>query len=345
MDDMHFGQTPEGQEIEQFRLSNSHGTFVDILTLGAIVRRFCVVTQDKQQRDIVLGFDDAESYFSNEHYLGCVVGRYANRIHKGSFSIGNNKYQADINQAGNCLHGGSNGFNKRVWKVKNVSSQQLRLSLFSEDGDQGFPGNLNLEVTYMLSDDNELIIHYQANSDKATVFNPTQHSYFNLDGHQADSIKEHKLHIHANHVLEVNENGIPSGHLKTVPGTDFDFNQEATLSNSLTSGDPLIVQAKGLDHNWCLADNSIDKTCARLTSSTNDLALEVKTTMPGLQIYTANFLSLDNGKDGCEYKPHQAICLETQFYPDSPNQEEFPSALLREGDVFRSETRYKVTVH
>lgn len=340
---MVFGKTHAGEPVEQITLSNKHGTSVDILTFGAIIRRFRVSMSNDEQRDIVLGFDNLDHYLEDEHYLGCVVGRYANRIDKGQFPLDGETFQVDINQAGNCLHGGTSGFNRRVWTIVSRSDTELTLSLISPNGDQGFPGNLTLNLTYTLSDDNTLAIRYEATSDKTTLFNPTQHSYFNLDGHKAQNIAEHQLNIIADHILEIDENGIPSGQLLPVANSIFDFNQPKAIGDALDTDNPLINQAQGLDHNWCLSQKPTQQINAKLINARHDLELQVSTTMPGLQIYTGNFLPIHNhGKDGATCGRHKAVCLETQFYPDSPNHDAFPSSTLRQGETFTSETRYKV---
>jgi aldose 1-epimerase len=341
-----FGKTPSGESVKQVTLSNERGTSINIITLGAIIRSFYVCTSNGEKRDIVLGFDNLDSYLSDEHYLGCVVGRYANRIHKGQFMLDGKMYQSDINQAGNCLHGGGDGFNRRVWQIVSESSHELCLSLVSPDGDQGFPGNLTLTLTYALLEDDTLTIKYQATSDKTTPFNPTQHSYFNLDGGREGGIEEHDLTVMADHILDINESGIPNGKLLPVKDSAFDFNQPKKISQSLRASNPLIKQAQGLDHNWCLNDKPIQPFNASLINARRDLELQVTTTMPGLQVYTGNFLPTHNlGKNGAPCQPHKAVCLESQFYPDSPNHKTFPSSVLLHGEMFTSQTVYKVIAH
>lgn len=343
---MFFGKTASGESVEQHTLVNSRGTSIDVLTLGAIIRRFIVPVNNQAPRDIVLGFDHIEHYLEDEHYLGCVVGRYANRIHKGQFVIDSKSYQVDINQAGNCLHGGSSGFNKRIWQIERASSHELCLSLVSPDGDQGFPGTLTFYLTYTLSDDDTLTIKYQAKSDQATLFNPTQHSYFNLDGHCSGDIQKHQLAVLADHILDIDENGIPSGELLSVKGSIFDVNQPKIVGNIINANNNFIKQAKGIDHNWCLTHQPSQEINARLLSTRQDLELQVSTTMPGLQVYSGNFLPTNNwGKGNTTYTEYQGICLETQFYPDSPNHKKFQSPVLRQGEDFISETRYKVIAH
>jgi aldose 1-epimerase len=343
---MLFGKTANGEIVEQFTLTNSQGTSIDILTLGATIRRFNIPLYKQEPRDIVLGFDSVEDYLNDQHYVGCVVGRYANRIHKGQFELDGRLYQVNTNQAGNCLHGGSRGFNRRIWCVENARTQSICLSLISPDGDQGFPGTLKVEVTYNLDNDNRLIINYQATSDRQTLFNPTQHSYFNLDGHNKGSIEQHYLALESEHILDVDKNGIPNGRLIPTKESAFDFNQPKVVGKAITANNPLLAQAKGLDHNWCLTKPSTNKISARLVSTAQDLELQVSTSMPGIQIYSGNFLpDAYQGKGGAIYTQHQGICLETQFYPDSPNQKAFSTPIVREGESFKSETCYKVIAH
>jgi aldose 1-epimerase len=340
-----FGHTADGEEIKQVTLVNKHGVSVDIITLGATIRRFRVPIYDEEIRDIVLGFDELKHYLSDDHYLGCVVGRYANRIHKGRFTLGDEAYQLDINQAGNCLHGGSSGFNQRVWQVDSATGNELCLSLFSPDGDQGFPGNLTLGVTYSLSEDNRLTIKYKATSDKETLINPTQHSYFNLDGHNANSIEQHRLTVSSDHILDVDGDGIPNSQFISVAGRGFDFNQQKAIADALNANEPLIQHARGLDHNWCLKQKTKHEVSAYLTNATQDLELQVSTTMPGLQIYTGNFLPThSHGKNNAVCAQYQGVCLETQFYPDSPNHSAFTTPTVRAGETFISETSYRVVV-
>jgi aldose 1-epimerase len=346
-----FGHMANGQEVIQFSLINAQGMTIDILSLGGIIRRWLVLDSSKTAVDIVLGFDTLADYLADQSYLGTVVGRYANRIKHGKFSLQDKHYQVDVNQGGNCLHGGADGFHHRVWAATILNEgdePSLALELISEDGDQGFPGRLTAKVVYTLSADNTLKIEYFANSDLTTVYNPTQHSYFNLAGHQSGSIASHKVQILASHFTPTDANAIPSGELAQVADTPFDLRTLTPVTKSLAATDHQQIKfGNGYDHNWCLDGYKAklqQPFFAAMAQETNSgRKLIVNTTMPGIQLYTANYLGADPiGKDGVAYQGNGALCFETQFYPDSPNQPHFPSATLEKDKQFYSVTEYQV---
>ena len=347
----HFGQLPNGQAVEQTSLINRKGMQIDILNLGGIIRRWLVPTSAATPTDIVLGFDSLEDYLADQAYLGALVGRYANRIKHGQFSLDNKAYQVDVNQGGNCLHGGSDGFNRRVWHTSVINeglNPSIRLQLISEDADQGFPGQLNAEVIYTLTEENSLRIEYKATTDHLTLYNPTQHSYFNLAGHQSGNINNHHVQMFASYFTPTDANAIPTGELLAVDNTPFDLRKMTPVMQGLASEHEQIKIGNGYDHNWCLDGfntGAAQPTLAAIAiDETAGLTLKVFTTMPGMQLYTANYLGPEpKGKEGIAYQGNGALCFETQFYPDSPNQSHFPSAQLAPGQRFYSVTEYQLS--
>lgn len=346
-----FGQLANGQSVEQFSLVNQSGMCVDILTLGGIIRRWLLPEVDGKKVDIVLGFERLEDYLADQAYLGALVGRYANRIKHGKFALAGKTYKVDINQGGNCLHGGTTGFNSKIWTttvLNNDLNPSIALELNSEDGDQGFPGRLEAKVIYTLTEDNMLRIEYRAKSDKTTLYNPTQHSYFNLSGHQTGNITHHKVQIAASHMTPTDANAIPSGEMAPVEHTPFDLRNLTPITTGLNATQNQQIQyGNGYDHNWCLDGFQVNQHCPFFAAQVEDMQsgrkLTVNTTMPGIQLYTANYLGSDPvGKEGVSYQANGALCLETQFYPDSPNQAHFPSAALEKGQQFYSVTEYQI---
>ncbi|MFQ3236631.1 MAG: aldose 1-epimerase [Paraglaciecola sp.] len=350
-----FGSLPDGQPVHQYSLTNGRGAQVDILTLGGIIRRWLVpgnttVATDNAD-DIVLGFDTVEAYLEDQAYVGAVVGRYANRIAKGKFTLQGTPYQVDINQGGNCLHGGQNGFNRRLWQATILAQgdePQLALSLVSPDGDQGFPGELTVKVIYTLSAQNGLNIEYFAKSTKATLFNPTQHSYFNLAGHQSGPVTQHQVQIFASRFTPTDDNAIPTGELASVTNTPLDLRELVTLATPLAATHPQLTIGNGFDHNWCVdayqPDMPQPALVAKVVEPQSGRTLSVYSTMAGIQLYIANYLSAQPlGKEQTAYGANHALCLETQCYPDAPNQGHFPSAELKAGEAYYSVTEYRVT--
>ncbi len=340
---------PDGTVIEQFCLTNNQGVSLEILSLGGIIRRWLIPHNAKPPTDIVLGFDSVQAYLSDDSYLGALVGRYANRIAEGKLCLESKNYQLDINQGDNCLHGGSQGFNNKVWQSTVLSRDEnpaIALQLESPDGDQGFPGALSTKVIYTLTESNRLKIEYFATSKRTTVFNPTNHSYFNLSGHNSGSVNNQHIQVVASYYTPTDAHAIPTGELIKVEGTPFDFRKLSTIEQALTSAHPQIQYGNGLDHNLCI--DSYDpqsqeaKYAAKATSENTDISLKVYTTMPGIQVFTANHFDHKKGKQDSLYHAHQGLCFETQFYPDSPNQPQFPSATLKAGEAFYSVTEYEV---
>jgi aldose 1-epimerase len=332
-----------GNKIYLFTLTNSNGTQVKITNYGAIITSFAARDKAGNRSSVVVGFDSLETYLQKPPYFGALIGRYANRIANANFTVDGKKYTLAANNGKNTLHGGLKGFDKVVWNasVENNSLPSLSLSYLSKDGEEGFPGNLKVNVQYSLTDDDELRIEYNAETDKATPVNLTNHSYFNLTGDVNNTILNHTLMIAANDYTPVDSTLIPTGEIKPVQATPFDFTTPKTV------GKDMDLVKGGYDHNWVLnrKGGSLQKV-AVLTDSVSGRSLEVYTTEPGLQFYTGNFL---NGKfinhDGKPVKLHTALCLETQHFPDSPNQPGFPSTILRPGEKYHSVTVYKILLN
>ena len=342
MESRPFGTTPEGNPVQLFTLKNGNGVEVSISTFGAAI--VSVRTPDRQGRfdDIVLGFDSLDGYLTNAPYFGALVGRYANRIALGRFTLDDATYTLATNNAPNHLHGGVKGFDKVVWTPEAPAAGEpvVRLRYLSADGEEGYPGNLTTTVTYSLDNDNELTIAYSATTDKPTVVNLSNHSYFNLAG--TGDILGHQLQIHADNYTPVTSSLIPTGELAPVEGTPFDFRQPTAIGARIDADDEQIRFGGGYDHNFVLSSLGAPgqpAVAARVVDPVSGRTLEVRTTEPGVQFYTGNFLDGSvTGKGGTAYAHRTGFCLETQHFPDSPNQPSFPSTVLRPGETFESTT-------
>ncbi|XP_037537076.1 aldose 1-epimerase [Nematolebias whitei] len=313
---------------------------VEVLTLGAIIRSVNCKGKNSKMEDVVLGYDDLEGYVSDKRYLGAVVGRVANRIARGHFVVEGKEYQLDINNGPNALHGGLRGFNKAIWLATEVEGG-VSLSLTSPDGDQGYPGEVQVSVSYTLQGET-LTAEYRARSTKTTPINLTNHSYFNLSGQGAADVYDHEVSICAQSYLPVDETSIPTGEVRAVEGTPFDLRKEVLIGARLKE-----VPGKGFDHNFCLSSPRAEwteKHAARVCHPPSGRVLEVSTSQPGVQFYTANFLDGSiEGKGGFRYLKHSAFCLETQSWPDAVNQPSFPDCLLHPGEEYHHITRFTFT--
>ena len=338
----------DGKKVMLYTLTNKNGVAVKITNYGATITSWVTPDKNGNKSNIVLGFDSLSGYLQKPSipYFGAVVGRYGNRIGKAQFSIDGNAYKLAANNGANNLHGGNKGFDKMVWDATPSSdnTRSVTLNYLSKDGEEGFPGNLKTTVKYTLTDDNELLIQYDAETDKATPVNLTNHSYFNLTGDISNLILDHKVWIDADKFTPVDAGLIPTGELKSVQGTPFDFTAPHKIGERIKSVPG--SAPGGYDHNWVLNNqaNSL-KLAAWVTDSLSGRKLEVFTTEPGLQFYTGNFLngSIKN-RDGKPIPKNAAFCMETQHYPDSPNKPEFPSTILKPGDKYHTETKYKISV-
>ena len=335
--------------IHIFTLTNARSLRAAITNLGGRVVSLFVPDRNGLLRDVVLGFENVEDYLPENHRsdFGAAIGRYANRLNNGQITIGGKTYQLPQNDGKNCLHGGPDGWQYRIYNVEEVGENRLVLGLVSEDGDSGFPGNVCARVTYTLTDDNALNIEYEAVTDEPTVINMTNHSYFNLNGDASTDILNHLLTIDADRYTPIGETFIPTGELASVEGTPMDFRQPKAIGQDIAADFEQLRIGRGYDHNWVLNTKGDDtRPCARLESPVTGIALEVYTTEPGMQVYTGNFLDgTVVGKGGVVYQQRAAVCLETQKFPDSPNQG-WPesNAYLRPGETYRSRTRFKMQI-
>jgi aldose 1-epimerase len=341
-----FGKTPGGQDVESFTLKNTGGIEVRVITYGATITSITTPDRNGAMADIVLGFDSLDGYLGDHPYFGAVVGRYANRIANARFSIDKNVYEVAANNGRNHLHGGIKGFDKQVWTPEIIGSNAIRLSRLSPDGEEGYPGELQVAVVYSLTNYNELIVEYQASTDLPTHVNLTQHSYFNLAGAGSGDVLDHQLTIEADRYTPVDEALIPTGELAAVDGTPFDFRKPATIGARINAAHPQLRRGNGYDHNWVLNKRGDAlQLAARVVEPKSGRVLEVATTEPGMQFYTGNFLDGSmTGKSDRAYGRRGGFCLETQHYPDSPNQPEFPSTVLRPGSTYSSRTVFKFDI-
>ena len=345
-----FGTLNDGRDVQLFTLENARGTYVEIINLGGIIVSLHTADDSGNMTDITTGFDNPEQYISGSGYMGAIVGRYANRIANGNFSIDGNQYTLAKNNGDNAIHGGLIGFDKKLWHAVPESKNSeaiLSLTLVSPDGEEGYPGNLTAKVTYTLNDNNQLIIDYSATTDKATIINLTQHAYFNLNGHGAGSIVDHEVMINAGQYTPIDNESIPTGELASVEGTPLDFRTAKTIGVDINSSHEQIRFGSGFDHNFIISHATEgDLTlAASVLSPSSGRTLKVFTDQPGMQFYTGNFLNGTLiGKEGAVYARRNAFCLETQHYPDSPNKPGFPSTKLRSGEQYTTRTIFEFGV-
>jgi aldose 1-epimerase len=339
--------TQDGRPITLYTLTNASGVEVDTMNYGGIIVAIRVPDRKGQFADIVLGHEKLEGYIPNPPYIGAIVGRYANRIANGTFALDGNTYTLPKNDGPNTLHGGTDKtFNKVVWDGEPLKGKaSVTYTYLSKDGDDGFPGNMKLRVTYTLTNENELVIDYEATTDKTTVINLSQHSYFNLAGQGTSDILNHELMLNADRFTPVDKNLIPTGELRPVNGTPLDFTTSTKIGARIDDAYDQMVLGHGYDHNWVINRKSKDDSlvlAARMYEPTSGRVLEVSTTQPGVQFYTGNFLDgTVTGKQGLVYKRRYGFCLETQHFPDSPNHSDFPSTTLKPGETFKSKTVFK----
>lgn len=341
-----FGKTPDGHEVSLYTLSNKSGMKVSITNYGGTITSIKVPDRNKHFDDVVLGFDNLEGYIATKSYFGATIGRYANRIANGTFRLDGKTYHIPTNEGTNALHGGTVGFNKRVWTAKEISTghgQALELHYLSPDGEMGFPGDLSVTVRFSLNDKDELRIEYIATTDKPTVLNLTNHSYFNLSGQGNGTILHDKVMLAADQFTPVDKNLIPTGEIKSVKGTPFDFLKPTVIGSRIHEDNEQLKLAKGYDQNWVLNNKGDSMALAAKVEDPNSgRVLEVFTNQPGIQFYTGNQLDgSTHGKGGKAYPQFGALCLETQHFPDSPNHPNFPSTVLRPGQKFDRTTIFR----
>jgi len=338
-----YGQLEDGTEIEQYTLSNGKGLTVKVITYGAMITAVEVPDRDGKIENITLFRDSLEDYLAGHPYFGCAVGRYANRIAQGKFTLDGTEYTLATNDGANHLHGGEKGFDKLVWKAKPIEEKDfvgVRFKLVSPDGDEGYPGTLTATVTYAVTDEDELIMKYTAKTDKPTVVNLTNHAYWNLAGAGSGDVLNHELMLNADGYLPVDEGLIPLGTVASVKGTPMDFTQPKTIGSRIEQ-----VEG-GYDHCYVLNKEAGKKRtlAARVVEPTSGRVMEIYTTQPAIQFYTGNFLDGTISGGGVDYQKHYAFCLETQHYPDSPNQPNFPTTVLRPGETYRQSTVHRFSV-
>lgn len=341
-----FGKTTDGAEASIFTLSNNKGMTVEISNFGGIILSIIVPDKNGKLADVVLAYDSIEKYYKRGPYFGAIVGRVANRIENGSFELNGIIYRVAQNDGNNHLHGGLIGFDKVLWEG-NITSEaefdSLNLTYRSKDEEEGYPGNLDVKVTYTLTNNNELEIHYYALSDKDTVVNLTNHAYFNLGGHDAGDILNHRVMINANKFTPNNEVSIPTGEIREVLGTPMDFTKLTKIGDVIEGEYEQLKFGLGYDHNWVLNVSGVSpQKGAEVYDDCSGRALEVYTTKPGIQLYTGNYLDgTDIGKGSVPYEKRSGLCLETQFYPNAINCKSFPSPILKAGEIYNHLTIYK----
>lgn len=342
-----FGKMPDGAAIRIYTLTNSHGVEAKITNYGGILVSLTAPDRQGRMVDVVLGFDSLAGYLTNPGpFFGALIGRYGNRIGQARFSLNGTEYHLDKNDGQNSLHGGAHGFDKQVWKGKLLPDGGLALTYVSKDGEGGYPGTLTVNVAYHLTDADELRIAYDASTDKDTVVNLTNHAYFNLKGAGAGDILSHNVTLNADRFTPVDSGLIPTGELRSVEGTPFDFRKPTAIGARIERNDEQLKLGKGYDHNWVINRLGSGLTlAARVEEAESGRVLEVLTDQPGVQFYTGNFLDgTAHGKGGKVYGHRFGFCLETQHFPDSPNKKTFPSTLLRPGQKFQSTTVYRFLV-
>ena len=347
-----FGKTAGGQSVNIYTLTNKNGMTVKIINYGAAVVSLTAPDRNGKHEDVVLGYDNLEGYETDNSYFGAIVGRYGNRIGKGKFKLDGKEYQLSINNGENHLHGGTNGFNKKVWDVVDYKNETdgsfVTMKYISKDGEEGYPGTVELAVCYTLTKDNELSIDYTALSDKNTVINPTHHSYFNLTGDPNKTILDHELMIDADKFTPVDKGLIPTGKFEDVTNTPMDFRKPVKIGDRINENYEQLKFGLGYDHNWVLnKQQELEPAIASVYEPASGRFMEVRTDQPGLQFYCGNFLDGKvKGKNGIMYKYRTGFCLEMQHFPDSPNKPDWPSTVLKasNNEPYRQTTIYKFSV-
>ena len=331
-----YGRTAAGEKVHEFTLQNGNGITVKLINYGATLTSLVTPDRDGKLADIVLGYDDIRGYESDPIFSGCVVGRFANRISNASFELEGKQYPLAANfEGGHHLHGGEVGFNARVWDaqiVKQKSAVGVAFTLVSQDGEEGYPGRLVVRMKYLLNDNDDLVMDYYATTDKTTHINLTQHSYYNLAGHDSGDVHKHFVRLYCDHYLPVDEHGVPTGEVKSVEGTPFDFRKGARIDRQVAEG--------RYDHNYVLSMERPEKPIllARVSEGSTGRGMAVRTDQPGVQFYTSIHMKETPGRNGAVYNTNQALCLETQHFPDTPNKPNFPTTVLKPGEEFRSKT-------
>lgn len=335
-----FGRTAEGKEAKLYTLKNKGGMEIAVTDYGAALVKVLVPDKDGKAKDVVLGYDRASDYEAGGVYFGATVGRVANRIGGASFSLNGKEYKLTANDNQNSLHGGRDYYNKRMWSVEDLTEQKAVFCLESPDGDQGYPGAVKVTVTYELTDDNELTIHYHAVSDADTLLNLTNHSYFNLSGHASGTVLGQEVFIAAEAFTRADAESIPTGELVPVAGTPMDFREYKAIGAEIEKDYEALILGQGYDHNWAL-DGTGMRTVAGMRSKETGIVMEVLTDLPGMQFYTGNFIISEQGKEGAEYKRRHGACFETQYFPDAVHKEHFAGPAVKAGVPYDTVTVYR----
>ena len=336
-----FGSTSKKEEAVLYTLTNENGMSASITNYGAALVKLNVPDKEGKLRDVVLGYDDVTGYEKGGGSFGAPVGRNANRIGGAVITIQDKTYELEKNDNGNNLHSGTNYYNKRIWNVGEKTDSKIEFVLHSPDGDQGYPGTLDMHVTYELTEDNELRLIYDAVPDQDTIINMTNHSYFNLDGHDSGNVLKELVTLDADYFTRADAQSIPTGELVDVPGTPMDFRMPRALGEAIDADYEAVRLGKGYDHNWVLKNNGKFDKVAQAVSEKSGIVMEVWTDLPGMQMYTANFLDNEHGKNGAVYGIRDAVCFETQYFPDAVHHENFASPICKKGMPYHTVTSYK----
>lgn len=337
-----FGKNSKGEAATLYTFENKNGVVMEVSDFGATLYSLLVPDKEGNLCDVVLGYDDPLGYEGPAGtFFGATVGRNANRICKGKYTLNGKEYQLDTNNNGNNLHSGLDFYSFRIWNVKETTENSITFSLHSPDGDQGYPGALDMDVTYTLTEDNAVQIDYYGVPDQDTIVNMTNHSYFNLNGHASGNVLDQEVWIDADSFTRADETSIPTGEIVPVEGTPMDFRVKKTVGRDIEESYEALVFGKGYDHNWCLNNQGKFAKVAEMSSELSGITMEVYTDLPGVQIYTGNYIFAETGKGGVIYKQRQGMCFETQYYPDAINHDNFPSPVCKAGEVYQTRTTYK----
>lgn len=339
-----FGVTSKQEEAVLYTITNQNNMQIAVTDYGATLVRVIVPDQTGKSLDVVLGYDDVKGYEEGTVFFGASVGRSANRIGGAAFEINGVTYELEKNDNGNNLHSGLDFYNKRMWKKVAQTENSVTFVLHSPDGDQGYPGTIDMEVQYTLTDDNGVKISYHAVPDQDTIINMTNHSYFNLNGHGSGDVLSQEVEIDAAHYTRADQESIPTGELTEVAGTPMDFRVKKTIGKDIEADYESLIFGKGYDHNWALGNEGAFAKVAEMESKNSGITMEVYTDLPGMQLYTANFVENEKGKDGAVYQMRQAACFETQYYPDAIHKDNFPGPVCHKGEAYKTCTMYKFIV-
>ena len=340
-----FGKNKKGEAAKLYSFVNKNGMEMHVSDFGCTLYSLMVPDKDGNKRDVVLGYDDPLGYQGpSGTFFGATVGRNANRVAKSQYMLNGKLYKMDVNDGENNLNSGFDFWNHRIWEVKETTENSITFALHSPDGDQGFPGAMDMTVTYTLTDDNAVLWDLWAVADADTVINPCNHSYWNLDGHTSGTILAQKVWMDSDRFVPTDDKLIPTGEIAPVDGTPMDFRVMKAIGQDINADYEPLILANGYDHNWALKNNGKFMKVAVMTSENSGITMEVSTDRPGLQLYTGNFLNNEAGKQGAVYVKNAGITFETQEYPDAINQKNFPSPILKKGEEFKSRTEYKFVI-